>query len=184
MNPNLHRRFAQLEEQKEKLQESFDRWSKPQLHFQPGPQQWSLLQVFDHIIKVDISVIKSLLKHKDEVSEEILGFDSWRRALFLRLFLLSPFKVKAPKVPGIEPMEPLDLQSVVVGWGESRSFLRVYLEQFPEDKWDNFVFNHPYSGKLTIAQTLMFIYCHIRHHDYQIKRIISHSEFPKEASDG
>ncbi|MGI9544545.1 MAG: DinB family protein [Cyclobacteriaceae bacterium] len=178
MDKDLLHKFTALEGQRYKLLEFFDQWGAHQLHFKPGSEQWSLLQVLDHIVKVDISITKYLQKYQSEISREKLGFIAWWRALFLKLFLLTPLRVKAPKVHGIQPEESVDVPSLVADWCESRSLLKDYLEVFPMDKLDNFIFKHPLSGKLNVVQTLMFVYYHTKHHEHQLKRITSHSKFP------
>jgi len=184
MDQNLSKQFELLEGQKAQLLKDFGSWSREQLYFKPGSDQWSVLEVLQHVVNIDTGVTKYLCKYQHDISQEKLGLGAWWRSMLLRLFLRSPMKVKAPNVRNIQPLDTKELETLSADWAKSRAILYDYLKKFPQDKLMHFVFKHPLSGKFNIEQTLIFIYYHAHHHDHQLNRIISHSEFPKAKKHG
>ena len=180
MLPVLNKHFTNLEVQKAQLLVNVKSWNLDQLSFIPKENHWSILEVLLHIVKVDTGVTKYLRKYQSSISEQKLGIGAWWRSLVLRSFLITPVMIKAPNVPGIRPSGDLDLSTINHDWDKSRIILSDYLNLFPEHLLDRYVFKHPLSGKFNIEQTLIFIYYHTLHHQHQLNRITSHSEFPKQ----
>lgn len=179
MHPDLKEKFVLLEKNKAYYFKILDQYSPDQLIFSEGEGKWSILQLIDHLIKVESQTLQFMLNFDFSRKDEKLGLKASFNALLLRLALKSSIKFKVPaKVLLPQQKEKTFL---VDEWDALRVKFENYLESFPTTKMDNFIFIHPSSGKLNIIQTLKFLKEHLAHHRAQIKRISKSKNFPTRA---
>ena len=131
---------------------------------------WSIIQVLEHLVLVDQKCFQSIQEtaHKRKKSSISSKFNS----ILLNSVLVLPTRYKAPKTKHIKPISNLSIRELLIKWSKSKQSWINLLEQFSFDELKLTVFKHPYVGLLTIDQTLLFIAYHIKHHHYQINRII------------
>ncbi len=165
-----------LEEERRYFEKLLDKHSRPQLHFVPEPGHWNILQVIDHIIKVERQTLKFLRNFDFARKDEKVGLADAIKFLLLKIALKSSIKFKVPTKDVIpEQKSAADLLSE---WEVVRAELNAFLTNFPANKLQNFVFFHPRSGKLNILQVLEFLQEHIVHHKQQVRRISNNAGFP------
>ncbi len=139
----------------------------------PDPNTWSMGQVAHHLYlseKNSLAYLKKKLSYPDSVPK--YHPISWGGILLVKLVFLTRFKIKAPDSLDMRKFsQPMPLDELDTKWNELHreflSFLEMHLPAFGK----HLVFRHPFAGRMTMYQMLIFINDHIRHHQHQITRI-------------
>lgn len=179
MHPDLKEKFVMLENNKAYYLKILDQYVPDQLVFSEGEGKWSILQLIDHLIKVESQTLQFMVNFDFSRKDEKLGLKTSFNAFLLQLALKSPIKFKVPA--NVLLPQQKSKTSLLHEWKVLRGNFEDYLESFPTKKRDNFIFFHPRSGKLNIIQTLKFLNEHLAHHRAQIKRISKSKNFPTSA---
>lgn len=172
-------RLDELETLRKEIVSQYDAFTSDQLTFQAHPQQWSLLQVLDHIVtaeKMSAIYIKRHLNGKKYPPSP--GLREKFRYGMLKLAFKLPFKYTAPDIVDSTGKNP-DLASLQESWKTIRSELRAIVESTDKELLELGVYKHPRAGLLNMEQALDFMAMHIRHHQKQMERITGHEHFPK-----
>ena len=179
MLPLYQQKLAQLNEVKTEFLNIVRQATPEQRRFKPTPESWCMLEVLEHIVVSESGAVRFMKKRGTLPSSAFNRFKGKFRAALLMAFMRSSFKVKAPKgVPGLVPKEITPLEELLPMWDVQKDELVDYLDNFSPEHQHHFVFKHPLSGKLTLAQTLDFFREHIVHHLSQLKRIRASANFP------
>jgi DinB superfamily len=171
MNPVLQNRFETLENRKQIFMTVLETSTSQQLTFKPTPEAWNMLEVAQHLIKVERGLFAPALKGVDVGQVTLrsrLGY--W----FIMATFKTPLKVKVPsKAKGAEPKagEILELKGIQEGWQMTREQLRAYLEPQPVSARSTPVTRHPFVDPMTLGQMLGFFDVHIAHHQHQLNRL-------------
>lgn len=171
-------RLDVLETLRKEIVSQYDAYTFDQLTFQAKPQQWSLLQVLDHIVtaeKMSAIYIKRHLYGKKYPPSP--GFKEKFRYGMLRLAFKLPFKYTAPDIVD-STGKSSDLTSLQENWKTIRSELQAIVESTDKELLELGIYKHPRAGLLNMGQALDFMALHIRHHQKQMDRITSHEAFP------
>lgn len=179
MLPILAQKLEALESRKQLFLSTLANYNFKQLHYKATPEAWCMLQVAQHILASEKG---TLFFVNNKPALELSTFNKFK-AFFLNtgliIFLKSPFKFKAPKVQGLSPehIPTLQLADIEQQWAEIRGGWERYLGNFEAEKLNKVVFNHPVGKKMTISQTLNFLYEHLGHHILQLQRIGEGEDF-------
>lgn len=168
----------ELETLRKEIVSQYDAFTSDQLTFQAHPQQWSLLQVLDHIVtaeKMSAIYIKRHLNGKKYPPSP--GLKEKFRYEMLKLAFKLPFKYTAPDIVDSTGKNP-NLASLQESWKTIRSELRSIVESTDKELLELGVYKHPRAGLLNMEQALDFMALHIRHHQKQMDRITSYEAFP------
>jgi uncharacterized damage-inducible protein DinB len=93
--------------------------------------------------------------------------------MLLKWTLLSPLKFKSPPQINMRNDQPvLGLAELREAWRQSRADLRELLEANEESLRHRLPYRHPYAGRMTLRQMLIFFNDHFAHHERQINRIL------------
>ncbi len=151
-----------------------------QREFVPGADKWNMLNVAQHLIQAEESVLKQLEMFGDGKGKKA-NMMSGVRSLMTTLFMKSPAKINIPKKvrEGFRPFEKQRLEDVQKEWDDLRGLMKTWAEKYPDAKANRYVFKHPVAGLLTPAQTFRFLRDHIDHHIKQIEGIKKAPDFPK-----
>lgn len=141
---------------------------------QPDPKSWSAGQVANHLYlseKLSLAYLRKKMSYPDTIPP--FHIKSWGGILLYKLVFASGIKFKAPKQISMwEIQEVLPADQLDRKWNE----LRVELFGFLREKYPQFrnrlVYNHPFAGRMTMNQMLIFLNDHIRHHTKQVRRIL------------
>ncbi len=173
MNKRLHHKFERLEAARKELLKSVRLVDPARRHYQPDGEQWSLVQILDHLIRAEEGVLRYLQKKNQAGNPQQAGMGEALRALTMHLVLRSPLKLKIPSaIP--PPENTRTAAELEQEWKQVRRELRLFLEKLPEDRTRAKLFRHPLVGYLNIFQTLRFLEDHLRHHQRQIKRLVKY----------
>ena len=166
-----------LSHKTDELLESLAVYDPEILQKKPNADQWSVIQVLDHLILTEDSCLQYL--HK-----KILGAESVRDVGLKQSFLMlvskaaygGTFKFKA-RVDAINhPNNDLTLEEIRTKWSGSRSKMGAFLEDFPDAYLKKALFRHPFLGRISVPQMLTFLGDHVIHHKGQIRRVMKHHD--------
>lgn len=175
MHPQLQTLFETIEKQKKDLLLHIDLLSPTQLQ-QHVPGQWSLGQVFAHLITSEKLSVQYLKKKYLGIEEQPrTGIIEELKMLTLVISQRLPFKFKAPKVVVDNTPSFKDAATIAEAWAATRAEMKDLLSQFTADQLTRKVYKHPVAGKLNIRQALQFFQEHLIHHTPQIKRLLKQS---------
>ena len=142
---------------------------------QPDPKTWSVGQVANHLYlseKLSLAYLRKKLSYPDTIP----GFSikSWWGLSLVKLVLRTSFKVKAPpKINMWDDQEILSPEELNKNWDQLRKELTsVIMEHMPVFN-THLVYNHPYAGRMTFNQMLIFFNHHIAHHIRQARSIFN-----------
>ena len=154
--------------------------SAEQLNWQPESDTWSIIQVLEHLHHSESATLRFISAFDFARSDYKLGMGAFFRAWLTRLSLSLPLRYRKPvSLPGPSPSGAIKSGILFSEWDEVLAAFSRYLESFPKDKINRFVFKHPLAGRFNLPQALGFLNAHLKHHFYQIDRIKRNTGFPK-----
>lgn len=167
----LQRKHQELIDLKEKWINQIKDLTPEKLNHKDSEQEWSITQVFSHIIESETGVNKYInYKLKDVDSLSNTGFKNIINSKGLNRALKSDKKFKAPKVVS-NPTNDLDFETIKSNWDKSREYLANTVNSFPDKVLKKAIFKHPVVGYLNILQTFDFLINHLKHHQNQLDRL-------------
>jgi hypothetical protein len=172
--------FNKLEKQRVDFLNIYRQQNREKLRFRPDQNSWNMLQVMRHLVTAE-SLSLAYIRRKLRETESIpkVGIGAKSRAVLLKMALALPIKFKAPKVAEVTEDYP-DFESTIEEWNNVRKEFKEILLKADEEIFHKTIYKHPRAGYLTLKQTVNFIEDHIRHHQKQVDRIMSHPQFPNE----
>ena len=171
MLPPLRNSFDQMEAARRRVLALTGPLTEPQAHFSPGPEEWSVVQVLEHIVTIDLIVLRLVEKQMTKTELRPAGIQTTFRSLLVTLALRYRKKIKAPAVLPV-PTGDRTLAEWRRDWEASREQWLQMLESVPEKLLGKELFKHPLAGYFTLRQTLDFITEHTLHHVGQVQRLV------------
>ena len=170
---SLKHQFALLDQKKNELFSLLDIIDSKAYYQQPSPGSWSIGQVANHVYwseRNSLAYMKKKLSYPDSVPP--YHPKSWFGPLLIKLVFLSGYKVKAPASIDMwkieEVLNPVDLKKK---WDDLRKELGAFYDEKEPVFRKHLAFRHPFAGRMTMYQVLIFFNDHFRHHLKQINRI-------------
>lgn len=178
MHKKLSHQLQALDHSRQKLLEYIQNYSHHQLAFRPGENQWSMLDVINHLVLAEQGAYHFMANQRDpNRMPQKLTLDNPFRVLLMIASLRLPLKYKKPaKVPS--PQTDKSLEQLTREWRDAQAKLMVFVESLSDDMLHIPIFIHPFFKYLNILQTLLFLKEHIDHHVKQVKRISRSPGFP------
>lgn len=164
--------FESLENQRSRLEEKLDQLDAQLLCIPEAEGQWSVNQVLTHLSNAEFGILRYIEK-KMQGMDSLKDKNAWSmvRSVLLKGLLLSPLKYKMPKqLP--EPSNELSYDQLKHQFTKNRQRIEALIKSFPEEALDKLIFRHPFAGRLSLYQTLIFMKDHYSHHLKQIDRIL------------
>ena len=177
MHPSLTTAFQRLERQREEFLSPLRDLPVGKLEARPGPGQWSLLDVVQHLVLVDEGVTAYGEKKVNAPGRPMTLTERLRLRLLSAAFRM-PVRVKAP-TPVVIPKETVPLGELEARWAAARSRMAALFDSLPEEKARAAFFRHAIVGMLDPAGLLAFLECHVAHHRRQVGRIRASDAFRK-----
>lgn len=171
MNQQLDNQYQKFEQDRKSLLSSLQSISADKLCAQPNGK-WSVIQNLNHLILAEYGTLGYLKKKIQAVDTlEKAGFQSWLGYQFIRLYLVLPNKVKAPK--GVDnPLNNETVEMIVAKWDKLRADWYQFLLQIPDNQLKKAIFKHPFGSRLNIYQTIGFCEGHFQRHERQIQQLL------------
>lgn len=170
--------FDRLEKQHKQVFARLDTLSEEQLHFNPAPEKWNILQVIFHVMTGErLSVL--YIKRKTGSGKEIpkSGLRAKIRLFLVKLAFLSPFKFKAPEMTDATGKDP-EYEKLKSDWQKIREDLKTLIEELDDKTLKSELFKHPRVGMMNMKQALEFMRTHSVHHAKQIRHLMNQPYFP------
>jgi uncharacterized damage-inducible protein DinB len=159
-----------LERKTQALLDELETWPEELLQAHPPAGGWSVLEVLDHVIRVEAAAIGAV-RAEAGTGRRISWIDRGR-GVMVRLVLVTPIRLKVPAgAPGVVPKAPPTFSRCVQRWQRIREELGTLLRQLPEPDRQCGLMRHPVSGWMNAAETVQFLAAHLEHHRYQIARL-------------
>lgn len=179
MHAKLQPKYDALERRTAAVLARITALTPAQRSFRPAPGAWSAVLVADHLARTERSVLGALEK----------GIPEHRRRRKLRHLLAYPVVMAAMKLPvkvkaplrEVVPEEERPLEVVESDWRAARQAIRAYLEGIGDGEIGDALVVHPVAGPAGADKLLAFLDAHLRHHEYQLDRLLRHRDFPAAA---
>ncbi len=171
MDPELEVNYLFLEKSRNRLFDELEDFEDGQLNVLPATDKWSINQIVAHMILVEQFTIGYIQnKIKKEETLQTSSFMNLTKSIILKVALRSGMKFKAPQVVAVVP-DKASLHAIRLEWDNVRFQLEDLLTELPPHLMHKYLFKHPYSGPLTVKQTLSFLQDHFDHHLQQIRQL-------------
>jgi uncharacterized damage-inducible protein DinB len=163
-----------LDQKKHLLMNLISSLSEEKYRTQPDPNTWSIGQIANHLYLSEL-LSTTYLRKKLSYPDTIPAFSikSWWSLFWVKFILWTNFKVKAPpKINMWDNQEVLLPQELDIKWNQLRTELvEIILDHLPQFN-SHLVYNHPFAGRMTMKQMLIFFNHHMYHHLRQAKQIL------------
>ncbi len=170
--------FEKLEEKKQALMNLISSLSNEKYNQQPSQGSWSVAQAANHIFLSE-QLSTAYIRKKLSYPDTLLPFQlkSWGGVYLIKLVLWTGYKRKAPvNINMWEQQLILSQEDLEQQWRALRADTITLIENHQEDFGSHMVYRHPFAGRMTMHQMLIFFNDHMAHHMKQINRIISKIE--------
>ena len=153
------------------LLDDLERLNADQLRRKPGPDNWSLLEIVQHMVLSEREVLQDLPESK-ELTDRKRGLRA--RLSYAVVLAVLRWNIPAP-VPsdGMVPDGNTPLSELRHQWEKNLSWLRDYLDTLRPEDLQRAVFRHPIAGPMTVAQTIDMAKLHFDVHSRQISKLKS-----------
>lgn len=152
--------------------------SEAQMEFKADEFSWSLRDLFEHLYQVEYLSQQAMAERIDSGVLKPSEFKHRKRYWRLTWALMLPKKYPVPKAVK-DASKPTFGLHFISQWEEQHTQFEAFLECIDRQFLHMLIFRHPIAGPLNADQTLGFLYYHLKHHRYQMKRIVKHPAYPK-----
>ena len=162
--------FEELEQQKVEILALIASWPPSLLDFRPAENEWSAIEVLDHIVRAEAGIIA--LAQRGLSKPHAIGIRDRLGYAFLGKVFQTDRKVGVPRsAKMILPDRQATLPDVCARWDESRVQLAALLSDAAPEHDRMGIFRHPVSGWMTMPQLVHFFWLHVHHHRFQFERL-------------
>jgi hypothetical protein len=163
----LEERRQAFDEKRQALLNELATLSEEQLTEKPGPDQWSLLQVAQHLMLGEREVLQQLPEFSQLTARNRSLRDRMLSWVVLAVFRLG-IRVKVPS-SAMEPDGNTTLKDVREAWDNCQAWLKDFVATLDDDSAGLAVFRHPVAGPLTVSQVLTSANVHFDSHRQKIE---------------
>ena len=173
--------YRLLDREKKAFLATLDPWPPVELCVRPAPDAWSAVDVLDHVAKTERAAFASMRENVNQPFR--ISLPERLRGAFIIQFMRTPIRVRVPDrvAAAILPDGTADFTAVRRTWNDSQAELKEWLSRLEKDPRSLVGFEHPVSGWLSVSQGLSFLASHVRHHRYQLVRIMRQLEQKRKA---
>jgi len=169
----IHHEFQRLEQKKKDLFTQIASLSDEKYRQQPSPGRWSVAQAANHIYLSE-QLSTAYIRKKLSYPDTLLPFQvkSWGGVFLIKLVLWTSYKRKAPvNINMWEQQTILSQADLEQHWSSLRAEMITLIEKHQPAFGSHMVYRHPFAGRMTMRQMLIFFNDHMAHHIKQINRI-------------
>jgi len=179
MHSSLRPIFDTLQKSMIELLEEIKDQPDSVLNVVPEAGGWSVLQVVYHIVLVEeasLRYVKKKLSFGDKIPKA--GIKGYFRSVYLKSMYYIPVKVKAPAAVNENSMpDEIRFWEVMKKWKDNRAELKLFLDELPDELLKSALYKHPFAGKVTPKNMLMFFDKHFKRHRKQMMRVLEEVKF-------
>jgi hypothetical protein len=169
MISELRHEFEIYDQNRRALLDDLQDLSTEQHTQRPDPDNWSILQIVQHMVLSEREVMQYLPKPEQLVDRK-RGLRA--RLFYPFVFLILRWGIRVP-VPskGMVPDGNTTLSDLRQQWDEHMVWLRDYLNTLRPEDLNRAVFSHPIAGPLTPPQAAKMARLHFDAHFQQVKKV-------------
>ncbi len=179
MNASIENGIERITTQLDEILERTKGLNHDQLNFRPSDSNWSILEVFQHLITAEthtnIYLRKKILAGKDL---KPAGVGTKIKSTLLKSLMYTPFKFRAPAGVDVKMGEEYNYEDRVKEWRHQRNEIINFLGQVDEVMVNKLLFKHGSGIRMNLLQMLRWTYVHCDRHSKQIERITKDPKFP------
>lgn len=172
MHEKFLKSFERLERRKTTFLKRLENVDDDHLHYRLSHDDWSLAQVIGHINDSELASLlyckKKILAGNQLPKSSVFSF---ARLIILIALLKSKIRVKAP-IMLKQPSNVLVFHDLCMTWFNTRKSLKDFIESVPDHLANRAIYKHPFMGRFTLNEMLLFFDAHMKHHEHQIDRIL------------
>ena len=171
---HIQKEFERLEENKNKLFSLILPLSDQQYFQQPSKHAWSVAQTANHLFmseSLSLAYLKKKLSYPDAVPPYRMR--SWAGVWLIKLVFATSWRRKAPaniNMWGDQPIFPKS--ELEAKWNALRAETILFLLANADKFGRHLAYRHPFAGRMTMRQMLIFFNDHLLKHTRQVQRII------------
>ena len=169
MISELRDKFEMYDHTRRALLDELALLNDDQIRRKPGPSEWSILQIVQHMVLAEQGVMQYLPEPEELIAR--------KRGLHARIFyvvvlLILRWNIRVP-VPSkrMVPDGNTSLSEVRQQWDENLRWFRGYLDSLRPEDLKRAVFSHPVAGPLTGPQAGKMAQYHFDAHLRQIEKV-------------
>ena len=170
----IHRQFQKLEYKREKLMHQLLSLTEEQYTKRPSVGSWSAIEAANHVYlseKLSLAYLKKKLAYPDTIPP--YHFKSWGGVVLIKLVFGTGYKWNAPETIDMRHQQPvLSPEELRLKWPLQRQEMISFIESHMPSFGSHLAYRHPYAGRMTMHQMLIFLNDHLGHHMKQIERIL------------
>lgn len=170
----LDKQYRLLEEKRLKLKLLIRSIPREKYYQQPSSGGWSVAQAANHIYlseKLSFTYLQKKLSYPDTIPS--FSYKSWVALFLTKLTLRLPYKVKAPESINMWGDQAiLSPDELHLKWNTLRPDLIIFLQSNEPAFRSHLAYKHPFAGRMTMYQMMIFLNDHMAHHLRQINRIL------------
>lgn len=163
----LERRLAASDQARQALLDRLSGESAEALAERATPEQWSVLEIVEHLIRAERDVFA--LDRPWRMESKVRGMGNRIRRVLVMAILRSPIRVGTPS-KSMDPEGEKSLAELRAMWDENYVLLKERFASLDPALLDGAIFRHPVSGPITTAQALDMLDVHLERHEKQIER--------------
>jgi uncharacterized damage-inducible protein DinB len=170
MTRKLISRFERYDQSRRVLLKELSTLTPADLTAVYGPGRWSILQVVQHMVRAEYSVLQRLPAHSRLVNKnpDMRAHIGYLAVLFVLFFNIPVPVPESEMAPEDEEMILADLKNE---WDRNIGWLKKYLKRLSTASAQRSVFSHPVTGPLTPGRAIRIAHLHLNTHRRQIARI-------------
>lgn len=173
MNTKVENKLDKLDAKLQNLLKDLESYSNEKLNHKPEENEWSVLQVIQHMLTVErLSTMYVKKKLSFNPTLKNTNISTQLRLLLLKSYNYLPIKLKAPKNVGDNLPEFSTLAETAEKWQATRQELRDFFATLSDEIFQKEVYKHPISGRMSLVHMLEFFEGHFDRHLKQIKRTL------------
>lgn len=164
--------FDLMEQRRVELQKKLEQFPNEVMSVREEDGKWSVNQVLAHLSDSEFGTVRYINKKMQGMdSLRVTDFSARVRFTLLKWLLNSSIRYRMPRQLS-EPSNDRSFEQLKQQFDKNRKSLRDLIELFPSEYLDHLIFKHPFAGRLSLYQTVLFIDDHYKHHMRQIDRIL------------
>lgn len=171
---HIQKQFDLLQEARTNLWKKIVPLTDQQWMQQPTPYAWSVAQTANHLYlseQLSMAYLKKKLSFPDSVPS--YHPKSWMGVWLIKLVLFTSWKRKAPKHIDMWQDQPiLHREELDEKWSALRKDMITYIMAQEPQFGRHLAYRHPFAGRMTMRQMLIFFGDHFKHHSKQVDRVM------------
>lgn len=169
MISELRDKFERYDRTRLALLDDLVNFNDDQLKRKPGPREWSILQIVQHMVLAERDVMQYLPEPKELIHRK-RGLRA--RIFYVAVLLILRWNIRVP-VPSkrMVPDGNTSLSELRQQWDENMRWFRGYVDSLGPEDLKRAVFSHPIAGPLTGPQAGKLAQYHFEAHLRQIKKV-------------